>query len=595
MNKNRKNKIKKQEKLESKQALICFSLDQVVEEVYWVTPDGKFVFTNKTAVERLGYSEEELLQMHIWDIVPEYDKHRRQEHWNILKKEGHLQLECLHQSRNGEKYPAKISNYYINYEGNEYEFSLAQDITRQKSIEKEYKELINGMNDTAWVISFEGKFIEVNNTAVELLGYSREEFKKMGPPDIDNYLTEEKILNLVHNMKKDKKQVFETVHVTRDGRGIPVEISSSLVTYKGEPAILSIARDITERKKYERKIKYLSYHDNLTGLYNRDFFDEEIKRLDVARQLPISLIIADLNGLKFINDTYGHAKGDMVIKKTADILKNVCRKEDIIARWGGDEFMVILPQTSAEEVKLIRERLERTSWKIEIDKERDIPLSVAIGVATKDDPAQDIYEVLKDAEDRMYQNKLKGSEDIKNRILQSILGSLYKKCSETEGHCLRMQNLAVKLGKEIKLSQSKLKHLKLLATLHDIGKTAVSSDILNKPEKLNKKEWEEVKKHTLIGYRIVTSTKKYSHIADEILSHHENWDGSGYPRGLKGEEIPLLARIIRIVDAYDVMTHDRPYSKAMPEKEAQAELKKRAGKQFDPKLLNIFLEEVVKN
>ncbi len=589
-----KNKIKfdNQKKLNSRQDLICFSLDQVAEEVYWITPGGRFVFTNKTAVEKLGYSEDELLQMYIWDIVPEYDKERHKERWDKLKRERHLQFESWHQTKDGDKYPVQVSNYYIKYE-EEYEFSFVKDITKEKAMEREYKELIDGMNDTAWVIGFDTKFIEANNSAVELLGYSREKLLNMGPQDIDNHLTAEKILTLIKDMKKAKKQVFETVHVTKDGQEIPVEISSSLITYKGKPGILSIARDITKRKKDEEKIRYLSYHDNLTGLYNRDFFEEEIKRLDEDRQLPISLIFADLNGLKFINDTYGHTKGDMVIKKTAGILRTVCRKEDIIARWGGDEFMVILPRTSKDDARQVKDRVKKTSRKIEIRDEENIPLSVAVGVATKETPDQDIYEVLKDAEDKMYQNKLKGSQDKKNKILQSILDSLHKKCGETEEHLLRMQNLAINLGQKIKLSQSEMKRLKILATLHDIGKTVIPSEILNKQGKLDKKEWEEVKKHPATGYRIATSTKRYAHIADEVLSHHENWDGTGYPRGLKGEDIPLLARIISIVDAYDIMTHERPGSRAISGEKALEELRRNAGKKFDPDLVDIFLNSVV--
>jgi HD-GYP domain-containing protein (c-di-GMP phosphodiesterase class II) len=167
---------------------------------------------------------------------------------------------------------------------------------------------------------------------------------------------------------------------------------------------------------------------------------------------------------------------------------------------------------------------------------------------------------------------------------------MYAKSQETEEHAERIKNLAQMVGKEIGLPQEKLDELALLATLHDIGKVGIDEKILNKPGKLSKEEWKEMKKHPEIGYRIAMASPELMTVAEYILAHHERWDGKGYPRGLKGEEIPLLARIIAITDAYDAMMSDRPYRKAISKEEALAEIKANAGTQFDPKFAEFFVK-----
>ncbi|MFN2341478.1 MAG: HD domain-containing phosphohydrolase [Halanaerobium sp.] len=314
--------------------------------------------------------------------------------------------------------------------------------------------------------------------------------------------------------------------------------------------IVEFVRDISERKQKEREIKYLLYRDALTGLYNRRFFEEEMQRLDTKRQLPISLIMADVNGLKIINDSYGHDTGDQLLKKAAAILKNTVREEDILARQGGDEFAILLPNTTAAEVSKVLNRIN--------------------------------------------QNKLSVSRSSKSKIVQGLLNILEAKSSETKEHAVRMTKLAFDFGESLGLSNSELNRLSLLATLHDIGKTNINQQILNKPDRLNKREWEIMKNHSEQGYKIASSSEEFALVADDIFAHHEHWDGRGYPRRLKGEDIPYLARIITIIDAFDVMTHDRPYSKAMSVEKALQEIKSCAGSQFDPELAAEFIA-LIKN
>ncbi|MFO7815696.1 MAG: PAS domain S-box protein [Halanaerobiales bacterium] len=339
------------------------------------------------------------------------------------------------------------------------------------------------------------------------------------------------------------------------------------------------------------RIEKLTYKDSLTGLYNRRFFEEEMERLDTKRQLPISIIMGDINGLKIINDSYGHKKGDQILVKIAGILKNSIREEDILARWAGDEYIILLPHTKKRKAQEIVSRIKRKNKNI---RKEDIPISIGMGVATKSNIEENIKVILEKADDNMYKNKLSESKSASNKIVRNLLHTLGAKSSETVEHAMRMSNLAHNLGERLNLSNSELNRLSLIATLHDIGKTTISEEILTKPDKLTEKEWKIMKEHPEKGYKIASASDDFEIVAEEILAHHEHWNGYGYPNGLKGKEIPYLARIISIIDAYDVMTHERPYSEAISEVEALTEIERCTGEQFDPVLAKEFIEMLKK-
>lgn len=352
-----------------------------------------------------------------------------------------------------------------------------------------------------------------------------------------------------------------------------------------------ITVNVLERKKTDQEIRDLSLKDKLTGLYNRTYFEEEIRRLDTKRQFPLSFIMGDINGLKLINDAFGPKEGDRLLKKIAAILKKCCRKEDIISRWGGDEFSILLPKTSDKDAEEILNRIRIACFKTRRHK---VPINISFGASTKKNTSQDMESVIREAEDWMYRRKLLERQSISSSIISSLERTLQEKSQETEEHAFRMRELSLKLGNTIGLKENKLNELSLLATLHDIGKVVISNEILMKKGKLTEKEWEMMKRHPEVGYNICSSSPQLLPIADAILSHHEWWNGSGYPRRLKAEEIPLTSRIISIVDAYDVMTHDRCYKKAVSKEEAVNELKRCAGTQFDPNLVEIFIS-IIKN
>ncbi|KAF0092477.1 MAG: hypothetical protein FD141_661 [Fusobacteria bacterium] len=352
--------------------------------------------------------------------------------------------------------------------------------------------------------------------------------------------------------------------------------------------ISELAQKTIELKKQNEEIAFISYHDYLTGLYNRSYFEEEKKRLDTPRQLPISVIMGDINGLKVINEGFGHSKGDEMIIEIARILKSSCRAEDIISRIGEDQFAILLPKTDEKSAQLICRRIHNAC---EVDALNDslIYPSISLGCATKNFETEIMDDILIAAEESMYKQKLLESKSAHSSIIASIKVIMFEKSQETEEHAERIVQLSKDIGQAMSLTKDQLNDLELLSTLHDIGKMGVSPKILSKPGKLNNDDWIEMRKHPEVGYRIARATSELLPIADCILCHHERWDGKGYPQGLIGEEIPILSRIVAIADSYDAMTNDRVYRSAMTNEEAIEEMRRNSGTQFDPDILQLFL------
>lgn len=351
-----------------------------------------------------------------------------------------------------------------------------------------------------------------------------------------------------------------------------------------------IINDITQRRQLEMKLEYLSYHDQLTGLYNRRFYEEELIRIDNEKNLPIAIIMADVNGLKLVNDSFGHAMGDELIKKVAEILKNGCRSTDIISRIAGDEFIIFLPKTTNDEAAQIVEHIKELEFK---EKAGSIGISVAFGYETKMNIDENINEIIKKAENNMYKIKLFESPSVRGKTINTIISTLNEKNKREEEHSYRVSKLCEDMGHALALSQDSINELKTVGLLHDIGKIAIEENILNKPGKLTVEEFEEIKRHPEVGYRILSTVNEMSEMSEYVLAHHERWNGNGYPKKLKGEDIPLQSRIIAIADAYDAMISERSYRSALSEEAAIKELTVNAGIQFDAKLVKLFIEKVL--
>jgi diguanylate cyclase (GGDEF)-like protein/PAS domain S-box-containing protein len=345
----------------------------------------------------------------------------------------------------------------------------------------------------------------------------------------------------------------------------------------------TVFMDITERKIAEEKIVHIGFHDQLTDLYNRHYFEaceEELKDIPV-----LSVIMTDVNGLKLINDTYGHEAGDELLKKYADLLRKSFKQSDLIFRWGGDEFIIILNNTKEAKSWELCNRLVKHCGETFV---KEIPLSISVGISSKLQGGN-IDEAIKEAEDMMYKNKLTESKSSKNLIMKTLQHTLAEKSFETKEHIDRMTLYGKIFGGRLGLSPSELSRLETLVMLHDIGKINIDSHILLKDEALTDEEWVEIKKHPEVGYRITRTAEEFAYIAEDILAHHERWDGNGYPQGLQGESTPYLARLLNLIDSYDVMSNGRPYKKKMSSEEIIAEIERCSGKQFDPELAKEFI------
>lgn len=436
------------------------------------------------------------------------------------------------------------------------------------------------------------------NAAFELF-VGKPEQEIIGHTDKDLFSAEqaEQFLNMDREMLSSNTFIKQEERVTYpDGKEVVLEtLKTPYHEQEGNIiGLIGISRDITERKNREEKIQYVNYHDNMTGLYNRTYFDEAKVALDRPDQLPLSVIVGDINGMKLINDAFGHAKGDTVLQEIADILKQCIQKEDnVIARTGGDEFAVLMPHTDGQAVKEAVDNIRALCKEKRHEENRDIYIDIALGYATKREPGDSLDKAILLAEDLMYKRKLLEQKSLHNDYLAYIKTTMFEKSYETEEHAERLAELSKRLGMALGLSEDELDELELVAMLHDIGKISIDKGILTKAGKLSDEEWREIKKHPEVGYRIANSTSGLSHISEYILCHHEHWDGSGYPLGSSGTDIPLISRIIAVVDAFDAMTQDRAYRKAMSVEAAVNEILNNKGTQFDPDIADIFVKEVL--
>lgn len=412
--------------------------------------------------------------------------------------------------------------------------------------------------------------------------------------------TKEKRIELTYPDDQDyvretiKKTIHEHYSLEIESRILKVDGSKRWVLSMGyvitdefdEPLkYVGTLQDITEKKLRQDEVLYISYHDSLTGLFNRRFFDEELLRSDREENLPISIIIIDINRLKLINDAFGHRQGDKLLQRVAEALKGSCRKEDILARWGGDEFIVLLPKTTQKEAQEVINRMKSSCGSLCADL---IKITASFGLDVKDKANEEMHIVIKNAENEMYINKTLESK-VRGSAINLIINTLHEKNPREEQHSERVSTISQIIGKAMGLSETEINKLKALGLLHDIGKIAIEERVLNKPEELTEAEWKEIKRHPDIGYRILKSSTEMSELAEYVLAHHERFDGSGYPRGLKTEEIPLLSRIVSVADAYDAMTSDRSYRKALDKRSALDELIKNKGRQFDPQIVDAFV------
>ena len=474
---------------------------------------------------------------------------------------------------------------------------LGQALVRE-SEEKLYATL-HSVGDGVFVVGKDYKIQFMNPAAQSLSGWSQQEAIGMpidGVLTLMNESTAEKIpLQLEEVFEEEKVIEFSgnTVLRSKDGSAIAIESTTSPVKNKNGEIIgcVIVLRDFREKKERQKEIEYLSYHDQVTGLYNRRFFDEELKRLDTVRNLPISVVYADINGLKTVNDAFGHDVGDQLLCKAAEVIKDACRADEIISRTGGDEFVILLPKTDKASAEKLVERIER-----ELEKTRVMGLNVSLsfGWDTKYSVDELIWDTLKSAEGSMYHKKIIISSGVKDAVIKSVNKAFYTKLPNEKEHAKRVAEICEGMGRLYGFSPDEIKEMRKIAEYHDIGKIVIDESILNNPNELSESEWVQLRSHPETGYRILSTAGGFHDIAEHVLQHHERWDGKGYPKGLKGEAISLKARILMVADAYDCMIRRQPYRAAKTQQEALEEIKKNAGAQFDPEVAAVFIEDYLK-
>lgn len=464
------------------------------------------------------------------------------------------------------------------------------NIKKQSTI---LRTIIDSLPESVFYKDKESRFIGINKKFKEFYN-NNGIYDIIGKSDLEIYPDNKIAAEFVKIDKeimetRETKYYEQTVKDKFNNEIIEENVKIPVISDDGEVwGIVGLSRDITERKQLEKKLRYLSENDMLTGLYNRYSFEEKIQELNVSENLPLGIIMGDVNGLKLVNDTLGHLEGDKLLISVANVLREICSEfTKYIFRWGGDEFIILLP--NAGEVQC-EEIINKINNKCEEIEHEFIQLNIALGEAIKVTLEEDIYNCIKKVEEKVYRTKLLEKKSIKSSIINSLKKSLQEKSFETNEHTERVSKYAKAIGKKMNLKKDELDELMLTAQLHDIGKIGIDEQILMKPGKLTIDEFEIMKTHAEKGYRIINASSDLDTIAKYVLGHHEKWDGSGYPLGLKGVEIPLISRIINVVDSYDVMTNNRPYKKAMAQKEALHELERCSGTQFDPKIVNIFKE-----
>ena len=458
--------------------------------------------------------------------------------------------------------------------------------------EEKYRLLIEHSPSAIILYDLDGTILLANHCQAIQHGYDSAE--ELTGKSVFDLVARQDWLRLTASMSERAQGMVdrnvERTLVRKDGSEFIGEVTASVIRNEsGKPlAIQAISQDITQRRLTEDRLRYLSLHDQLTGLYNRAYFETELERLDGGREHPVSIISADLDGLKLVNDTFGHKRGDELLQAGASLLRRPLRKNDLLARIGGDEFALILPRTDPAAAEIVARRLRDAIEDYNV-MHPDLPISFSLGVATSIDGNKPLDNTYREADDLMYKDKLYRKPSARGQTVNALLAALAERDYIADGHSSRMQVLCTELGDWAGLSSKQMTDLSLFAQVHDLGKVGIPDHILFKDGPLSKEEWDIMRQHPEKGYRIASVSPALAGVADLILRHHERWDGKGYSLGLKEQEIPIECRILSIVDAYDAMTNDRPYRKAKTDAEARIEIQRCAGSQFDPYLVQGFL------
>jgi len=586
------------------QAPIGISITNKGANLYSAVTPGSNI--NRMYMNILGRTREELAELYWTDITHPDDLDADMEQFEQLlaEKIDHYAMEKRYIWPDGSIVWVNLIASTLKNKDNHNisHLCLLEDITKRKLLEQSLRESERSksvllshlpglayrcLNDVEWTMKF------VSDGCYDLTGYKPESLLDNHQLSFNDLISNEyrdllsKEWERVIALKTDFRYEYEIITATGEKKWV-LEMGQPIFNESGQvEALEGVIFDISEQRSREQQILYMNQHDDLTTLYNRKFFDEECKRHNLEHTFPLTFVQCDLDGLRLINDAFGFQEGNALLSKVANILKGNSNVDYILARTGDDDFSLLMPGAGAAE-----DFIRRITDCIDVENaspEHLYTASLSFGYSTRRTPSEEVDETLKAARDSLNNRKILNVQSSHSAILTSIMTTLHARSEETEEHAQRLFELSERIGRQLGISQKSMTELELFSKLHDIGKIGIRDSILNKPEMLTDAEWSVMKKHPEIGYRIAMSLPDLKHVAEDILSHHERWDGTGYPRGLRGDAIPLLARILAVADAFDAMTKDRVYRKAMKQEEALEEIRRNRGTQFDPSIAQLFL------
>lgn len=566
--------------------------------------NSNYMYVSQPYIEMFGLQNQEIIGKNLYDVQYGMPPAYREIHQRVLKGEIIRRESTNSVFKNG-RYVRWECRPWYEQDGTIGGYVLyIEDITERVLMEKllvnekeQFKTTLLSVGDGVISTDDTGKITVMNPLAEKLTCWSFNE--AVGRPlcDVFKIINEHTKIPYVCSILKvmEEGEVVELSNkllITKKGKEVPVDISMAPIKHSDGKVtgVVIVLRDVTEKRAEQRQIEFLSYNDVLTGLYNRRYIEDTMKRIDMPENLPLAVFSIDVNGLKLTNDAFGHEMGDQLLKTVAGILKMVCGSEHIIGRMGGDEFCILMKRTDDELAANFKEKILKEISNLKL---YPVVVSLAIGYANKYAINEEIKLVQTLADNRMYQDKIKYGKIMRNQTIQMALQNLNLNYEHEQVHAERVSDYCESIAKAMNFSEKEIKDIKTVGIIHDIGKIMVPPQVINKPDKLTDEELYLVRRHPEIGYQMLKMVEDYAHLAENILYHHERWDGNGYPVGIKGEKIPLISRIIAVADAYEAMTGTRPYKKTRSKEEAVEELIKNAGTQFDPEIVKIFVEKVL--
>lgn len=433
-----------------------------------------------------------------------------------------------------------------------------------------------------------GVIIEANRAATNFYGYSKDELLQMKIQDLNQFDPDE--TERVRLKDIQRGQNYSTFpHRLKNGDTRIVDVYSSQIEYDDHQVLFSIIFDVTRREEIARQNEYMAYHDYLTGLYNRRYYEEEFQRLVETQDFPVGLFMGDVDGFKEYNDSYGHAEGDRMLRGIAADLRMLVGNDGILARISGDEFAIIVSGKNKQQMRAYLDMLNHEHEStLNAHMPDELP-TISWGYALQKEASDTLDTLETNAEAFMYNRKYYSHQSSRSKTVDAIMQALFTKSEREKKHSERVGLLAEEIAKHLHLSNEQVDKIRIAGFLHDIGKIGIDEAILNKAGSLDDDEWAIIKLHPAKSAGILDKTSEYQEISPIVLAHHERFDGHGYPGQLLAKAIPLEARIIAVADTYDAITNNRPYRKALDKEAAIKELKRCAGTQLDPEIVSVFI------